>query len=225
MSEQAMAGYGPIMEAVQDKYGESVIVEFLGNEIQVRRFVPYDKFCAVVNGVADSCFDRESGEYHPENRAFATMLAVAAVYTNLEIPEDTDEQYKLLYGGGLYELISAYIDDGQYKDLCMAIKAKIEAINNANYALFRSEIDKALAAMQDMVESVDENMRKMLSGLDDGDIRRMVQAIGEHGIDEERLARSVVAEMNARREEKGPAPEGDSGNVIPFPAQDGNDGE
>lgn len=217
MKERNNVPYEPIMEAVKDKYGDSVVVDFLDFEINVRRTISYAEFCGVVNGVVESCFDRDSGVFLPENRAFATMLAVTATYTDLELPADTEEQYKLLYGGNLYETISAYIDDGQYRDLCMAIKAKIEAINNANYVLFKSETERALEAMRKLVGSVEENFNRMFAGLDDGDIRRMVQAIGENGIDEEKIARAVASEMNARREEQE--------KVIPFPAQETNDGE
>lgn len=214
MDENKKIGYQEIAGIANDYYEKKDVIDFHGVKITVLRRIPYTKLCSLVDAVVKSCFDAESGEYIPEVRDFATRLAVASAYTNLELPDNLEEQYDMMYATDLMDQVHAAIDHNQLSTLRGSIQKRCEIINDMNRAAIEKEIYDAVGIIGNIADSFEQ----MFDGVSREDMKMMIQAIGDHGLNEGKLAEAVVREQNAIREKK-------EGKVVPFPAAEINDGE
>lgn len=205
--------YEKILEAADDYLPLVNTVSFHDIDINVNRILPFGIFSNVVNGIADSCFDAVTGEYMPELREFATNIAIISAYTNIDLPtDDIEAQYALACGSGVVEVIKDGIDQNQLSELYYSVKKKIDIRNDANTRFFENEVSKAI----NTVDGIVGNFSAMFDGVSADDMKQMIQAIAEHGLDEGKLAEAVVKQQNELREKEG--------EIIQFSSGD-NDGE
>ena len=207
MAENKKIGYQKIKEKADDYFEKKTVIDFHGLEIEVQKRIPYVRLSMIIDAVVKSCFDAENGEYIPEVRDFATRLAVASAYTNLELPDETEEQYDMMYGTDLMEKIYEAIDYIQLSTLRGSIQKRCDIINDMN----RTAIEKELYEAMETIGNIADGFAKMFDGVSNADMTKMIRMIGEHGLDEGKLAEAVVREQNAIREKEG-------GKVVPFPA-------
>lgn len=203
-----------IEEIARDYFPASTAIVFHGKEIAVQRMLPYKRVCALIEAIVKSCFDSESGEYMPEVRDFATRLAVASAYTDLELPEDTDEQYAMLYSTDMMQKIYEAIDHGQLDMLRTSVQRRCDIINDAN----RTAIEKELYEAVGMISTLADNIGKIFKDVSSEEVAEMVNNLMTHGVDEEKLVDEVVRKQNELREKA-------DGKIVPFPAAEENDGE
>lgn len=208
MDEKKMISAEQMDEIIEERFPGYGVVDYYGQELIVSRLVPFEVFSGIVRKVIDACFSEGTGEYLPENKEFALRMCVVEMYTNVRMPKDVEKLYGILYGTDLYEKVLGEISGYQYEAMIDAIDAGIEARNNANRRLFEHELQEAMEQFAQIGQSVQE----LFSSISPESVRKMVDAIGEHGIDEEKLVQAVVAEQNRIRGE------GAEAEVIRFPA-------
>ena len=201
--------FDKISEIKADYFPDESVVDYHGEELIVKRVIPFNLFCLIVRHVTDLCFNPETMEYMPEKLEFAIRLCVADAYTNISFPGDTEEQYGILYGTDLWDVLMDYISTSQYADMCNAIHSAISVRNNANRAMFEREIQMITS----QVEQLGQDLAGIFNGVSANDVKNLVSAIGNGGVDEEKIVQAVVAEQNKLRGDA-------SGEVIQFPLAD-----
>ena len=201
MAEEKMISVEKMDEILKDYFTESETVDFHGLELQIRKLIAPADFFELVRKIASGCF-REDGEYMPEVSDLLLRAGVVGAYSNVRMPQNAEHMNRFLYGTDLYETVLANISSDQFDALCDAVWERVNARNNMNKALFENEIQKAVAGIQ----SLGDQMAQLFGEVSADDIKALFGAIGEGGIDEEKLVQAVVEKQNALREQQ-PAPE------------------
>lgn len=212
MAEQKIIAAEKMMEIMNDRFLSEETIDYYGEELVVKNTIPFEIFCIIVRQVSNICFNKDTGEYMPENLDYAVRLCVIDSYTNIDLPESTEEKYQLIYRTDLWETVMPYINREQFNSLVSAIRNAIDVRNEANRALFDRDINMVL----EQINSLGEQVNGMFANITEDDMRALVNAIGKNGIDEGKIVKAVVEEQNRiRGAEK-------DGEVIPFPATEDN---
>ena len=195
--EMNMISIEKMDEIMNDYFPTFEVVDFHGEELTVQKRIPFALVCEMVKKVADACFD-ENGEFSPEIRDFALRLCCVEAYTNVRLPEDNVEhQYEIVGRSDLWSIMLRVIDSDQMDEICNAIQDRIDARLDANRAAFEHEINKLTQALDEMGKQVTE----LFGSVSPEDLQALLGAIGEHGVDEEKIVQAVVAAQNKVREE------------------------
>lgn len=195
-------GFEKIEEIMNDYFPVVNYVEWNGTEIEVHSHIPYVLAREIVRKVADACFN-DDGEYAPEVMGLAFRICVVESYTNIAMKEDPEWQNRLMYGTNLWDVVTAAISDDQLGMMEQSINRRIKARLDTNRAEFEHGVNEVINGMQQL----SEQFNSMMAGVEPDDLKRMIQAIGENGIDEGKIVQAVVAEQNKARD-----------NVVVFPA-------
>ena len=196
--EMKMISIEKMDEIMNDYFPAAETVDFHGEELTIQKRIPFTLVCEMVKKVADACFD-ENGEFSPEVRDFALRLCCVEAYTNVRLPEDNVEhQYEIVGRSDLWYVMMREIDQGQMDEINNAIQDRIDARLDANRAAFEHEVNKML----DAVNEIGKQVSDLFNNVSTEDIQKLVGALGEHGVDEEKIVQAVVAEQNKAREAK-----------------------
>ena len=198
MAEQKMISIEKVDEIIKEHFPAECTKDWHGQELVIRRYIPYDTEIEIVRKVADACFHPETGEYMPEVKEFALKVCMIEAFTNVRLPQNVEHQCAILYGTDLWNEIAYAIEDGQYYDIRDAVDDRIRARNNANRVMFENEIQRGIDAMQRLGDHVSE----LFEGVTPEDVSALISAIGQGGIDEGKIAEAVVAEQNRLRGEE-----------------------
>ena len=214
MAEQNMVSIEKLDEIMNDYFTAVEVVDWHGAELEVKKKIPAAVMYDLVRNVADACFDKETGEYLPEVRDFAERVAIVSAYANVRLPEDDVEHlHDILYRTDLYEVVWKSICSDQLLAISDAIDQRIEARTEANRVAFEYEVQNIIESVRQLGEQINQ----LFEGITPEDLKAMIAAIGEDGVDEEKIVQAVVAEQNKAR--------GDD-NVVPFPvSEETTDGE
>ena len=194
--------YETIREAMNDHCPQVEILDWYGVEITVQKIVPFLTMKEIVEDVAGACFNDDTGEYMPELMDIALRICVIDAYTDIVLPGDPEEQNRILYGTGLWSGISELIDEDQFSAIELAISRRVKARLDTN----RAEFEHELNAMTNALSEAGKQINDLFAGVNADDLQKLVTALGEHGVDEEKIVQAVVAEQNKLREEQAEAP-------------------
>lgn len=209
--ETKMISIETMDEILSDHFPTAEVTDFYGQEIIVQKRIPFALMSELVQKVADACFSDE-GEYMPEIRDFALRLCCVEAYTNIRLPqENVEHQYEIVGCAELWRIVANCIDQDQLEQICDAIQDRIQARLDSNRAAFEREINKLTQALDEMGKQVTE----LFGSVSPEDLQALLSAIGENGVDEEKIVKAVVAEQNKARD-----------NVVELPVKEAaEDGE
>lgn len=197
MAKEKMISIEKMDEILNDYFPEETTVDFHGEELVIQKMIGPDELFDLVRQIADGCF-LPDGTYAPEVFDLLLRAGIVTEYSNVRLPQNVDHMNRILYGTDLYDTVVAHISAGQYNAAYDAVWERINARNNMNKALFENEIQRAVSGIQ----SLGDQMAQLFGEVSADDIKALVGAIGENGIDEEKLVQAVVEKQNALREEK-----------------------
>lgn len=196
--EMKMISIEKMDEIMNDYFPAAETVDFHGEELTIQKRIPFALVCEMVKKVADACFD-ENGEFSPEVRDFALRLCCVEAYTNVRLPEDNVEhQYEIVGRSDLWYVMMREIDSDQMDEINNAIQDRIDARLDANRAAFEHDVNKML----DAVNEIGKQVSDLFNNVSTEDIQKLVSALGENGVDEEKIVNAVVAAQNKAREAK-----------------------
>lgn len=92
---------------------------------KVKRYISNKDFITFAYDVAGECFDEELG-YMPTIQDFCFRCAILAYYTDLELPESSEELYDLCYGTEIVDMVLDEISTAQVRSLRKSIRALIK---------------------------------------------------------------------------------------------------
>ena len=218
-NEQKMISISKIDEIMEERFPNIDTIDYYGEDLVIRRVIPFSAFSAIVRRVSEVCFDQDTGEFAPDKMDFAIRICIIEAYTNVRLPDETEHQYRILYWTDLVDVVMGHISMTQYNAMVDAIQDSVFVRNNANKVMFDNAVNEVLTKINDVGDSITEAFK----AISPEDLQTIVSAIGTNGIDEEKLAKAVVAEQNKARESAA------ANGIVTFPAaveaQDNKDGE
>lgn len=197
MAETKMISIEKMDEIMKDYFPETETVDFHGQELVITKVIAPEEMFDLVRQIADGCFSPD-GTYMPE--VFDMLLRAGTIgeYSNVRLPKEVGHMGRILYGSDLYDTVCRHISREQHDAVVDAVWERINARNNMNKALFENEIQKAVAGIQ----GLGDQLAQLFGEVSADDIKALVGAIGEGGIDEEKLVQAVVEKQNALREQQ-----------------------
>lgn len=93
-------------------------------ELCLRAFLPFDEYRQVINSIVEYCLSPD-GEIMYEYVDFATRLAIITSYALIELPEDFDELYFIVYESDLYQTVCSHVNKDQVSAILSAVKSSL----------------------------------------------------------------------------------------------------
>ncbi len=101
-----------------------------GLNIVVRNMIKIEETLDMVNSIMEACTSNKDGviSCYPELLDFAVRTNVILRYSNVHLPADTREQYRILYGTDLYDAVSKEVNVAQLRSVTDAVRLCTEGI-------------------------------------------------------------------------------------------------
>ena len=155
----------------------------------VKKHLGLGEMAQFVNEVVNACFN-ENDVFMPEARDFAIRSCVFEYYTNIELPDDMNERYDLLYSlqTAYFDILDT-IEKTQLIEMCKAaddrVGAKLQGIIN-DINTYANQILNKLDDLADKYEA-------MFAGVDADDVSEAIKAIAKSGLDESKFVEAYIA--------------------------------
>lgn len=177
-------------KVVKEVENKETTFEWNGLEITVKRTISFQDILNFVNSVAESCFDSTTGKYMPEVKLFMIKLFTLSYYTNIAMPQNLEEKYRFVYHTDIFEAVKECIDKRQFCELCDAIEEKLDYMASSRIG----EIEKQIIGLSDVIEDIEKKISDLFVGINSDDITKLVGAMTNGKLDEEKLMSAYFAE-------------------------------
>lgn len=145
-----------------------------------------------VASVVESCFS-DDGDYLPEIRSFAMGKNVLERYANFRMPANAQKCYDLIYRSDAVEFVTEFVNERQLADIESAIDEKINYRLDTMADHVRARLEEFAGAMANL----EEQTKHVFDGLSEEDMKKLVGAIEQGGMSEEKL---VAAYLDQKKE-------------------------
>lgn len=152
-------------------------------EVTVKRRLSLSEYLSFVDDVANTCFIRDDFTYLPEVKNFAINSNILTRYANFTMPTNVEYQYELIYDSNAISEVLKYVDGNQFNEIIGAIDAKIDAELRLGTSMIQAQVSKLIAAISDL----EEKFTGIFSGVDQGKVLKMINAITDGKFDEAKL--------------------------------------
>jgi hypothetical protein len=140
----------------------------INNEIidfKFRKKLSYSELVYLIKTITDNCFDIK-GDYEGYYYDFAKIQSIILSYTDIELPENTDERYEFVYSNKLDELfVGMYDEVAREENYTILDRKQIEFIEDESWQLVKYRKEKALnqSSLDDLLNSVTTYINAMTS--------------------------------------------------------------
>lgn len=184
------------VDEIMSRYVNTETVQWNGLEVQITKSLSLEEMLEFADSVVKSCFDQETGAYLPEVKDFVIRCNVIERYSNFSMPGKIERKYDMAVRSGAYEMILNHIDSAQFFELMRAIETKLQNAADANVQMVFMKFNEVVSSFEVLQQKVDA----LFSGVDATDISKLMGAISESGISEEKVVQAYIAE-NAKKDE------------------------
>ena len=123
-----------------------------GLEISIVDTLGFQDALTFVNNIVSLGYDEVDGSYTPELKDFAIRKAIVEMYTDIELPSDVAECYRILYGTDLVSAVSQSVNYGQINMLVASADEKIKYLAESNI----TSVNRQIEALMNAIEQVGE---------------------------------------------------------------------
>lgn len=176
------------MDDIMERYENTEVVQWNGMDVTITNTISLEEMIAFVDNVVKSCFDQTTGAYMPEIKDFAIRCNVMERYANFTLPRRIERKYDMVMRSGAFEMILNHVNAAQFNDMMRAIDAKLQNIAEANTQMVFRKFDDVVASF----ENLQNKVGSMFEGVDSADIGKLVSAISENGVSEEKVVKAYI---------------------------------
>lgn len=97
------------------------------SELYVRTFLPYSEYQQLISNIVNGCITK-SGDIVFDAVDFSIRLNIVMSYALVDLPEDIEELYYIVYESDLYDTVCSFINKGQIESVRMAVMARLGLI-------------------------------------------------------------------------------------------------
>lgn len=183
------------ISAVDNIIGERFLNVVTGQwydvEVKMRRSLPFTEVLAFVDDVVQSCFQR-NGAYVPEVLDFAIKSNIISKYTNVSMPDNLEHRYAILYNSDLVDFVCQHINMQQLQEMVNSINRKLAYMCDTNTVSVQNRLNDLISAF----ETMQEKTEAMFSDVTPDDMTRLVGAIGDGALTEEKIVEAYMKHKN-----------------------------
>ena len=164
-------------------------VEWSGLSLVIERHLNLAEMAKFGDVCVRACFNPDDASYSPEVKDLAIRSCIVALYTNVTLPKNIAKQYELIYHSMILDTISVNVDQIQLNAIIRAIDDKVEHLAAANIEMVNKQMNDLYGAL----DGVQKQMSEMFNGVDADDIKNIMGALTDGGLDEEKLVKAYMA--------------------------------
>lgn len=195
ITEMTNTNRNQMIQLVSDITAPSYEFEWMGIVAQAKDIILLQDMLEFVNDVVELCFDSE-GNYVPELYDFAIRREVVMKYTTIEMPDDAEMQYKILFATSLFDIVMEYVNKKQFNEMIRAIDRKLKYTSDARTMQAHAEIQKIVDTFGSLNKNVQVAMEK-ISDVDLSELFEKLSRIDEHKIVGEYIERTKSTKSEA----------------------------
>ena len=183
------------ISAVDNIIGECILnvvtEQWYDVEVKMRRSIPFTEVLAFVDDVVQSCFQR-NGAYVPEVLDFAIKSNIISKYTNVSMPDNLEHRYAILYNSDLVDFVCQHINMQQLQEMVNSINRKLAYMCDTNTVSVQNRLNDLISAF----ETMQEKTEAMFGDVMPDDMTRLVGAIGDGALTEEKIVEAYMKHKN-----------------------------
>ena len=112
-----------VMSVGMRGYKEYVDYNWHGKMIKIKYLLNREDEIELIHSIIDCCTAEDEEEYViPEFVDLATRANIVSVYANVNLPENIDEQQRLLYYSDIYEVVIKHANSAQIVNIIDMVK-------------------------------------------------------------------------------------------------------
>ncbi len=198
MKEIKKVSVNAFEKAMNDNYVPYAEIEWNGITITVKRNLSFGEMMEFVESVVQLCFANDTDRYIPEVKDFAIKTLVLEKYTNINMPQNIEKRYEFVSFTDVVQAVLSNVDKMQFNEIVRAIDTKLEYMSNANIEAVNRQVTVLYTTLQELKSQFSE----MFSGLDSDSVTKLVNAITDNQLDEEKLMKAYFAESKSNDKDK-----------------------
>lgn len=144
-----------------------------------------------MDDVVQSCFQR-NGAYVPEVLDFAIKSNIISKYTNVSMPDNLEHRYAILYNSDLVDFVCQHINMQQLQEMVNSINRKLAYMCDTNTVSVQNRLNDLISAF----ETMQEKTEAMFGDVTPDDMTRLVGAIGDGALTEEKIVEAYMKHKN-----------------------------
>lgn len=172
----------------KDTYKGTESFEWHGVEVVVKRTLSIKEVLEFVNDVVKTCFSADDGSYIPEVKDFAVKSCILEKYANFSLPTNIEHKYDLIYHTDAIDEVLRRVNEQQFNEIIASINAKISHLASANIEAINKQMNELYTAF----DNLQKQLEAVFSGIDPSDLTKLVGALGDKGIDEEKIVKAYI---------------------------------
>ena len=179
---------------MKEHYQNEIAIKWHEAEVRVKLTLSLSDMLSFVDDVIGSCFHDSMG-FMPEVMDFAIKSNILTRYANFSMPDNLEHRYQMIYGTDAVDTVCAAINTEQLQEIVNAINSKIRFLCDSKANLIQERINSVLDTMEEMRD----NTKDIFSGITQDDLKTMMSAITEHGMDEQKIVQAYMDQKRAER--------------------------
>lgn len=176
---------------IGERFLNVVTEQWYDVEVKMRRSLPFTEVLAFVDDVVQSCFQR-NGAYVPEVLNFAIKSNIISKYTNVSMPDNLEHRYAILYNSDLVDFVCQHINMQQLQEMVNSINRKLAYMCDTNTVSVQNRLNDLISAF----ETMQEKTEAMFGDVTPDDMTRLVGAIGDGALTEEKIVEAYMKHKN-----------------------------
>lgn len=178
----------------KEHFQNESVIRWHEAEVRVKRTLPLTEMLAFVEDVISSCFHDGLG-FMPEVKDFAIKSNILTRYANFSVPDNLEHRYQMVYGTDAVDAVCVAIDTTQLQEIVNSINSKIRFLCGSKATLIQERINAVLETM----EKMSSNTKDIFDGLTQDDMKALMGAISEGGLDENKIVEAYMERKKAER--------------------------
>lgn len=172
----------------KDTYKGTESFEWHGVEVVVKKTLSIKEVLEFVNDVVKTCFSADDGSYIPEVKDFAVKSCILEKYANFSLPTNIEHKYDLIYHTDAIDEVLRRVNGQQFNEIIASINAKISHLASANIEAINKQMNELYTAF----DNLQKQLETVFAGIDPSDLTKLVGALGDKGIDEEKIVKAYI---------------------------------
>lgn len=156
-------------------------------DVNIKYTISMDEAFRFSNSVVDLCYSDKDSSYSPEIKDFAIRVNLVSRYTNIELPESTEDKYMFLYATDVFDIVRREVNPRQLRSIIYGIDERIEYIND----ITNSAVHKEMISVINDMERLGTILKETFDSVDKEAINAMASAISNGQFDENKFATEV----------------------------------
>lgn len=162
----------------------------------VTKTISIEDALELVGNIVSACVDTDEVEYTPEGYGTIVRREVLTKYANIEMPDDIDAVYKLVWQSGLYERVYELINKEQLNDLLESANMRI----GFERSMMVSTAAKKTAEMLDKLNQIMDSFGSVFNDMNNESMNRLMQNLSKmENIDAAGIVKAISEQHKTKR--------------------------